>query len=156
MTFFYRTLLWIDLTKEFCMAVNFSFFHSVHSTVWKYSLNEKIFREINSFSFSNFFSKNVTFTKFLSKKWDRISAVSTLCTLQCGNYRNSLSHSFDKNFVKATTELVSRKLIWAGENLSFFHTVHSVEIMKINCRTFLAKISWYRVTQIKVCYFKWL
>jgi len=49
---------------------------------------------------------------------------------KCGNYRNSLSCLFDKNFVKATVLLkeVSKELIWRNifsvrEDFSFFHTV---------------------------------
>ena len=43
--------------------------------------------------FSNFFSKTIAFTKFLRKKYERISAISiALCTL----------FSRQKNFVKST------------------------------------------------------
>ena len=52
---------------------------------------------------------------------------------QCGNYGNSFSRKFGKNFVKITVllnKLLSKELIWRNifyvrENFSFFHTACS-------------------------------
>ena len=43
--------------------------------------------------FHEIFTKNV---------WERIPAISTVCSAQCGNYGILVSHFFGKNFVKAT------------------------------------------------------
>ena len=72
------------ITSDKVDFTEFSWNHFDYNTVFhivenaKFSLTEKIFREINSLIFSNFFSKTVDFTKFLSKKYERISVISTL------------------------------------------------------------------------------
>ena len=52
---------------------------------------------------------------------------------QCGNYENSLSRIFDKNFVKSTVLLKKLLKSWfheiffsVREHVSFFHTVDTV------------------------------
>ena len=64
---------------SFCLTTVMNYhLHVQHHKVWKnekLSITEKIFREINSF-----FSKNIAFTKFLSKMCERISE-TTLCII---------------------------------------------------------------------------
>ena len=74
--------------------------------------------------FSNFFSKTIGFTKFLSKKCDR--EFSSFHTVQCITYWNLLSHFSCKNYVKLTWKLASRNISQVRVNFSFFHTVSMI------------------------------
>ena len=77
--------------------------------------------------FSNFFSKTIAFTKFFQKKcerialwkswkftltpfWQKIRESNVFTAPQCRNSGNSLSHLFDKKFVKITF-LLKKKLL---------------------------------------------
>ena len=120
-------------------------------TVWKnekFSLTEKIFREINSFS--NFFRKSGAYTKFCQNFWERI-----LHSAQCGNYGNSLSRIFGKNFVKVTV-LLNKLLIkswfdeifFRWERISRFSTLCMITLWKL--RNFTATIFSQKFRQINI------
>ena len=94
---------------------------------------------LEKFSLNQFFSKTIAFSfeKYLRKKCETISAISTLCEhnvrqAQCGNYGNLLSYFFGKKFVKTTYLVMNLLNSWfdeipfqfsVRENFSFFHTV---------------------------------
>ena len=106
--------------------------------VWeneKFSLTKKIHISSNQL-FSNFFGIKVTLTNFLPKmcetksqhwfdeifyQWEYVLLnfsffhTVTLCMSQCGNYRNSLSRNFGKNFVKVTVLLNKLTKSWFDE-----------------------------------------
>ena len=86
------------MTEKNYMAVNFLFFHTVHSVEkWKiYSHQIKI---SSNQLFSTFFSKTITLTKYLPKKWEWISVISTLCSVEVWMWSNSI---FCIIFVKLT------------------------------------------------------
>ena len=97
------------------------------ATVWKnnkFSLAEK---NSSNQLFSDFFSKTIAFTKFFQKKcerialwkswkftltpfWQKIRESNVFTAPQCRNSGNSLSHLFDKKFVKITF-LLKKKLL---------------------------------------------
>ena len=73
--------------------------------------------------FSNFFSKNVNFTKFLPKMCE-LNSINSAVIAHCGNL---LSHILDKNLVKATLalrnyEMISRNIFLVRECLVFPHS----------------------------------
>ena len=88
----------------------------------KFSLTEKIFREI----------------KFLSKKSERKIPEFPQCA-QCGNYGNSLSRIFGKNFVKVTVLRNKFLKSWFDEiffwweRISCFSTLCDAHIRDLPC-----------------------
>ena len=95
--------------------------------------------------------------KLISRKnlRDRNIAKCPHHSSQWGNCRNSLSHFFHKNFVKAIVLLKKLQNKWFDEifpqweNSLFFHTaLCSVEFTKIYSHTFRTKISWKYITSL--------
>ena len=88
----YYNLIW---RKKICVAVNFSFFHTVQ-VVWQneiFTLTKKKCRQNTSIVTS--FVKPFWFHEiFTNKAWEQISAIIT--TTQCGNYEIFLSLFFGK------------------------------------------------------------
>ena len=70
-------------------------------------------------------------TKIIYFGWKGYTDFYNFNIAQCRNYRNLLSHLFDKTFLKATLlkllnkEMISRNIFSCEENFSFFHTVVS-------------------------------
>ena len=102
------------MTKHFSVRENSPNFHSTLSAVW--SEFTKFSYHLRIISWNQFYSKSL-FTR------------KVVCT-QCGNYGNSLSRIFGKNFVKVTDLLNKLLKGWFDEifsvrvNYSFFHTVN--------------------------------
>ena len=92
------------------------------------------------------------FKKSVSRNFINLAtAQSTVCGTQCGNCRNSLSHFFRKNFVKAMVLLKKLLNSWFDEiffqweRISRFSTLWHLSRCR-NCRNslshYFAKISW--------------
>ena len=133
------------LSRNFCQKCVRVNFWSYHTTVWKnekFSLTEKIFRQINSLVISlvetllsrNFCQKCVRLNR---------SNFHTVNTAQCGNYGNLLSHFFGKNSVKAT--LLLKKVL----NWWFDEKKKSVRVQGVSFEIF-----WFQmVAERKLCIF---
>ena len=90
--------------------------------------------------FSNFFSKSIAFTKFLRKKCERISAISTLYTMSVEKYYKRLSLLLrQSNIFSVKSTFIQKKLVksWFHEiferhSLSIiilFHTVEAIVVL---------------------------
>ena len=107
------------------------------STVWKnenFSLTKKIFRQINSLL--NYFSKTVTFTKFLPKMRERIPAISTLCEL------------FD--FPHLYTDVTEFSLFFTNRDFFFFSFFFFWQKFRgnvFNNNEILCKLTWQNIFQ---------
>ena len=87
--------------------------------------------------------------------------LATLANAQCGNNGNLLSHIFGENFVKITSPLLKKFLIWRvdltkfffsdNKNFSFFHTAQCGNYGNL-LSLFLAKISWKHTFTTVCCH----
>ena len=98
-----RNQLAIRFSNELRMLLSRNFCERIvrtQCTVWKnekFSLTKKIFRQINSLS-SDFFSKNITFTKFLEKMCETNSQQFSHCAV----WKNEKFSLTEKQFRQIT------------------------------------------------------
>ena len=111
--------------------------------VWKnekFSLTRKIFHQSNSLVISNFFNKNVTFTKFLPIKCEREFPHFPQSTLHCTVEKQEFychaivifsSNQFREEFSNLAKKLISRNF-WdkiVTINFMFFHAAVHWEVL---------------------------
>ena len=73
-----------SISRKICVTEISKNFHTVHSTLWqnqKFTLTEKIFREIIYLVISLINARSHEI--FATNVWERISVISTLCTVRC-------------------------------------------------------------------------